>query len=104
YSTPHFWVREKTQSSSEVDLVMQYKDMVIPIEIKSGKEGKLKSLHQFMEHVNHPFAVRMYAGKFCIEKHETPTTNKPYLLMNLPYYLGCKINEYLSYFVKNHHI
>ncbi len=32
---PHFWVREKKQSSSEVDLVIQYFDKVIPIEIKS---------------------------------------------------------------------
>jgi predicted AAA+ superfamily ATPase len=98
---PHFWVREKKQSSSEVDLVFTFRNIVIPIEIKSGSEGTLKSLHQFIEHCNHPYAVRMYAGKFEIVKTKTPG-GKPYLLMNMPYYLGTKIPEYIAYFIDNH--
>jgi hypothetical protein len=97
---PIFWVREKNQSSAEVDLVLQFNKMVIPIEIKSGKEGKLKSLHQFIEAAPHPYAVRMYAGKFSIEEHST-RSGKKYFLMNIPYYLTTKLNEYLSYFVSN---
>ena len=97
---PHFWVREKKQSSSEVDLVFTFRNMVIPIEIKSGSEGTLKSLHQFIEHCKHPYAVRMYAGKFEIVKTKTPG-GKPYLLMNMPYYLGTKIPEYIAYFIEN---
>ena len=49
---PNFWVREKTQSSSEVDLVISYKNKIIPIEIKSGATGSLKSLHQFIDRTN----------------------------------------------------
>jgi hypothetical protein len=97
---PIFWVREKNQSSAEVDLVVQFNKMVIPIEIKSGKEGKLKSLHQFIEVAPHPYAVRMYAGKFSIEEHST-RSGKKYFLMNIPYYLSTKLTEYLSYFVTN---
>ncbi len=97
---PIFWVREKNQSSAEVDLVVQFNKMVIPIEIKSGKEGKMKSLHQFIEAASHPYAVRMYAGKFSIEEHAT-RSGKKYFLMNLPYYLSTKLTEYLSYFVAN---
>jgi hypothetical protein len=93
-------VREKNQSSAEVDLVVQFDKMVIPIEIKSGKEGKMKSLHQFIEAAPHPYAVRMYAGKFSIDEHAT-RSGKKYFLMNLPYYLSTKLNEYLSYFVAN---
>ncbi len=104
YKKPNFWVREKTQSSSEVDLVVQYKDKIIPIEIKSGKEGKLKSLHQFVDRSNHPYTVRMYSGKFSIEEHTTPMGKKPYLLMNLPYYLGTKLEDYIDYFVTNHQL
>lgn len=98
---PNFWVRDKKQSSSEVDLVYSYNDKLIPIEIKSGSSGSLKSLHQFIEHTNHPYAVRMYAGDFRIEKNVTPS-GKTYLLMNLPYYLGTKIPEYIQYFVENY--
>ncbi|XMO85100.1 hypothetical protein AAFN75_09905 [Algibacter sp. AS12] len=70
--TPHFWVREKAQASSEVDLVYQYKNKVIPIGIKSGPTGTLKSLHEFIERTNNNYAVRIYAGVFNIENHKTP--------------------------------
>lgn len=99
-SKPNFWVREKKQSSAEVDIVFQYKNLAIPIEIKSGKEGKLKSLHQFIEAVDHPYAVRLFAGSFSIETHTT-RSGKSYLLMNLPYYLGTKLPLYIDYFVSN---
>ena len=98
---PNFWVREKRQSSSEVDLVYAIDNKVIPIEIKSGSTGSLKSLHQFIERANHPYAVRIYAGEFIIQKAKTPN-GIPYILMNLPYYLGTLIPQYLRYFVKNH--
>ena len=98
---PNFWVREKTQASAEVDLIFTYKDKIIPIEIKSGSAGTLKSLHQFVERTNHPYAIRLYAGEFKIEEAKTPN-GKPYLLMNMPYYLGTKIQEYAHYFLENY--
>ncbi len=99
---PHFWVREKAQASSEVDLVIQYQDKIIPIEIKSGPTGTLKSLHEFIERTNHHYAIRMYAGNFNVEEHSTPKQNKFYKLMNLPYYLGTKLPEYITYFINNY--
>ncbi len=101
YKKPNFWVREKKQASSEINLVYQQGKYVIPIEIKAGKTGTLKSLHQFVNRTNHPYAVRIFAGEFLIEKIKTPE-GTPYLLMNLPYYLGTKIPEYVNYFIKNH--
>ncbi len=98
---PNFWVREKKQATSEVDLVYAIDEKIIPIEIKSGSTGSLKSLHQFIERTNHPYAVRIYAGEFEIQRTKTPN-GIPYLLMNLPYYLGTLIPEYLSYFIKNY--
>jgi predicted AAA+ superfamily ATPase len=96
--TPHFWVREEKGTSSEVDLVYQYGKYIIPVEVKSGKQGKLRSLHQFMERTNHPYAIRLYAGTFSIENAKTPG-GVPYLLMNLPYYLTSKLPEYIQYFM-----
>lgn len=97
----NFWVREKTQSSAEVDLVLSYKDKIIPIEIKSGSVGTLKSLHQFMNRANHPYAIRIYAGEFNIQKTKS-REGTPFLLMNLPYYLGTRIYEYIDYFVSKY--
>ncbi len=98
FHKPHFWVREKKQSSAEVDLIIPYKSKLIPVEIKSGPVGKLRSLHQFMEQCPHQYAVRMYAGKLEINKLKTPL-GKEFYLLNLPYYLGIKINEYIEWFI-----
>ena len=97
---PHFWVREEKDSNSEVDLLYQFGKYIIPIEIKSGPNGTLKSLHQFIERTNHPFAVRLFAGNFSIEKAITPG-KKEYLLMNLPYYLAYQLPDYLEILI-NH--
>jgi len=83
---------------------MQYKNSISPIEIKSGKEGKLKSLHQFIEASDSLHAIRMYAGTFNVEQHLTPSKKKPYFLMNLPYYLGTKLPEYIDHFVNNYNL
>ncbi len=98
---PCFWVREKKQASSEVDIVYSIDNKIIPIEVKSGRTGTLKSLHQFVERCDHPYAVRMYAGKYEIIHAKTPN-GKPYVLMNLPYYLGTQLPLYLSHLINNH--
>lgn len=96
----NFWVREKKQSNAEVDIVFAHRNRIIPIEIKSGSTGTLKSLHQFIEASDHPYAVRIYGGAFGVERTVTPG-GKPYILMNLPYYLGAKLPEYIEWFIDN---
>ena len=103
YKKTNFWVRDKTQSSAEVDLVIAHGKFLIPVEIKSGKTGSLKSLHQFVNQAPHQFAVRMYGGKFNIEETVTPE-GKPYLLMNLPYYLGTYLKQYINYFITRYNV
>ena len=93
---PHFWVREEKDGNAEVDLIYQYKNKIFPLEIKSGTTGTLKSLHQFIERTDHSFAIRLYAGKFSIEKAITPGAKKEYTLLNLPYYLTTKLPQYLD--------
>jgi len=94
---PHFWVREERNSSAEVDLMYHFGKYLIPIEVKSGKTGTLRSLHQFMERSNHTYAVRFYRGRYSIEETSTPS-GYSFKLLNLPYYLGTQINQYLAYF------
>jgi len=95
---PKFWVREKKESSAEVDLIYQSGKYLIPIEAKSGKQGKLRSLHQFVKVSPHDYAVRLFAGRFNMEKATTPQGYQ-YTLMNIPYYLGTQIPQYVEYFL-----
>lgn len=99
--TPHFWVRQEKDSNSEVDLVFLHKNILFPIEIKSGSSGTLRSLHQFVERSSHKFAIRLYSGHFNIEETQT-SSGVPYLLMNVPYYLTTQLPMYLDYFLEQH--
>jgi hypothetical protein len=95
----NFWVREKASSTAEVDYIWPFESKLIPVEVKSGAEGKLKSLHQFMETAPHTMAVRFYAGEISITKAATPGA-KIFYLLNLPYYLVSQIDNYLRWFEK----
>lgn len=92
----HFWVREKTTSTAEVDYVVVHDAKLIPIEVKSGKEGKLKSLHLFMDESPNKIAVRFYAGELCVNEVITQK-GKTYHLLNLPYYLVSQLPNYINW-------
>jgi hypothetical protein len=95
----HFWTREEKHSNAEVDYVYPFMNYVIPLEVKSGATGRLRSLHLFMDKAPHPYAVRVYSGKLTVEK--TQTINKtPYYLLNLPFYLIFNIDKYLEWFIQ----
>ena len=47
--TLFYWHREARTSQAEVDYVIQDRDKVLPIEVKSGLGTTLKSLHSFLE-------------------------------------------------------
>lgn len=97
-SALHFWVREKKESTAEVDYLFQYDGLIIPIEVKSGKEGTLKSLHSYMDIAPHIFAIRFYAGALNISDAITQN-GKQYKILNLPYYLGSQIEKYFDWLV-----
>ena len=95
----HFWVREKKESTAEVDYLFQYDGMIIPIEVKSGATGTLKSLHSYMDIAPHNFAIRFYAGPLNIINAITQK-GKHYQMLNLPYYLGSQIEQYIAWFIQ----
>ncbi len=95
---PVFWVREKKQSTAQIDFVVSFEEMVIPVEVKSSKTGRLKSLHEFMDRVDHHFAVRIYGGKLEVMNSVT-LRGKKFKLLNLPYCLTGKLNTYLQWFI-----
>ena len=55
----YFWVREKTGSSAELDYVINIGGEIIPIEVKSGATGRLRSLRIFMEERRRPIGVQI---------------------------------------------
>lgn len=93
-----FWTRKKKQSNAEVDLLVRYENLIIPVEIKSAATGRLRSLHQFIDRAPHKYAVRIYSGKLEINEIET-LNGKKCNLLNLPFYLSGCIAEYLEWMI-----
>lgn len=54
----YYWEREKKGSMAEVDYLAQMGSHIIPLEVKAGTTGSLKSLAQFLEEKQQPFGVR----------------------------------------------
>ena len=94
-----YWVREKAQAAAELDYVWQYKNNLVPIEVKAGKTGRLKSLHYFIREKHWSFAVRFNADTPSLLQEtvnfsdENPT---PYKLLSLPFYLAEQLERLMS--------
>ncbi|MBT3201690.1 MAG: ATP-binding protein [Phycisphaerales bacterium] len=93
-----FWAREKTQSAAKVDFLLLHKSSVIPIEVKAGKTGTLRSLHQFIDASTCRHAVRLYAGPLELQQTRT-VSGTPFELLNMPYFLTSQIHEYIAWMI-----
>ncbi|MDR1951859.1 MAG: ATP-binding protein [Bacteroidales bacterium] len=60
----YFWTREKEKSKAEVDYVLQLGRKIIPIEVKSGKTGKMQSMHLFIEEKKSEYGIRTSLENF----------------------------------------
>lgn len=99
YQEPHlyYWARDSKASSAEIDYLEQYGHNLIPVEVKAGKEGKLRSLHQFMYEKHWPLACRFYDGPIRLQNIQTKTTQGhpvSYHLLSLPFYLIHRFYEF----------
>jgi predicted AAA+ superfamily ATPase len=85
----YYWSRQKSQSSAEIDFLVTQGTTVIPVEVKAGKTGTLRSLHVFMEQKKSHFAVRFYTGLPGVTEvtSSLPGSNWKYRLLSLPLYL-----------------
>lgn len=52
-SSLYYWAREKRGSLSEVDYVTAFKGKVVPVEVKAGQTGGLKSMQIFLNEKKH---------------------------------------------------
>jgi predicted AAA+ superfamily ATPase len=54
----YYWQREEKNAHAEVDYVLQKAYNIIPLEVKSGKQGKMQSLYLFLKEKKLPFGYR----------------------------------------------
>lgn len=61
----YFWQRAERGSSAEVDFLINLAGTIVPIEVKSGPSGRLRSLHVLLE--KHP----TLAFAYCLQQRST---------------------------------
>jgi len=54
----HYWIREGKSNNAEVDYVVAQGSIILPVEVKAGAGGSLKSLQQFVLEKKAPQALR----------------------------------------------
>lgn len=59
-----YWVRMEKNSQAEVDYIEPYNGHILPIEIKAGTQGGMKSLWHFMRAKNLQYAIRCSLENF----------------------------------------
>jgi Holliday junction resolvase-like predicted endonuclease len=90
----YYWQRTGGRLG-EIDYIIQHKSAIIPVEVKSGASGSMKSLHQFMAEKNLNLAVRFDSNQPSFEEMNVKTTlGQParFRLLSLPH----KIVPFLS--------
>lgn len=90
-----YWFRDSKNSLAEIDFLVQRKSRLVPVEVKSGKTGHLKSLHLFMSQVDSPVAVRVHSGNLYLQDIERPD-GSTFKLLSLPFYLLHRLEEIID--------
>lgn len=72
----YYWARESKNSSAEIDYIIEKENKIVPIEIKSGPTGRMKSLKMFLEIYGIENGVKISQAMYGIEKN----------IISLPFY------------------
>lgn len=90
-----FWVRDAKNSQAEVDFLIRYKSHLLPIEVKTGSNSKLKSLHLFMEESKEKVALRLWNGPMTSDVI-TKQNGDSFTLYNIPLYYAGHLPAFLE--------
>jgi uncharacterized protein len=94
----YYWQRTGGRLG-EIDYIIQHGSSIIPVEVKSGASGSMKSLHQFMAEKNLNLAVRFDANQPSVEEMNVRTTlgiPVQYQLLSLPLYLAERLGAFID--------
>lgn len=94
-----YWSRMKKGSTSELDYLMVHTYEILPVEVKAGTTGRLKSLHVFVSEKAGSSAIRFNSDlPSRVDTHTViPGREKrPFTLLSLPLYLVGQLPRLLS--------
>ncbi len=86
----YYWQREEKGANAEVDYIIQHANRVVPVEVKAGSTGALKSLHILMGLKKLETALRFNAdlpSRTIVKVKTHLEVELSYTLLSLPFYL-----------------
>lgn len=97
----HYWLRENKSSSAEIDYVISTGDLVVPVEVKSGSKGTMKSLIRFAYEKESKLAIRFDLNPPALFDAGLAVPGLPhkraaYQILSLPLYLVGQVKRLLN--------
>ena len=89
----HYWAKEKSKGSAEIDFCFVHLGQIVGVEVKSGKTTQLKSLISFAKEVQNSILVRIYKG--CLETKKLKLNGKTHNFHSIPFYLVPRLTSLL---------
>jgi len=100
YEDPGLFYWQRTEGrQAEIDYVIQHGSHVVPLEVKAGKAGSMKSLHAFMQGKKLRCALRLDINPPSSQEVDVMTTTAQsvtYRLISLPLYMAESIPAVLQ--------
>ncbi|RLD75321.1 MAG: AAA family ATPase [Bacteroidetes bacterium] len=99
----YYWLREQRNSEAEIDYMTQIGNQIIPIEVKAGKTGTLKSLQVFISEKKLDIAIRFNADVPSTVQVDTSikiaqnVKKVNFQLISLPFYLVGEFHRFLNF-------
>ena len=97
-----YWLREGRSNNAELDYVAEFGGRIVPIEVKAGRSGTMKSLHQFAMERQSSLAVRFDAQPPSLQavaadvRSGSSSKRVRYRLLSLPLYLVERLPSILN--------
>jgi len=93
-----YWEREARNANAEVDFVISRHQDILPLEVKAGKTGTLRSLFQFLLEKKRRRAVRLHLGQPMREAIKLPGEERTTVqLLSLPLYMAGQMDRFLAW-------
>ena len=90
-----YWRRQSKSANAEIDYLLEHHDHVVPVEVKTGRTGHLKSLHQFIKEKKPAVAIRFNSDLPSLLTLEIENENDCQLL-SLPCYMVEQTKKHIS--------
>ncbi len=92
-----YWGREARNANAELDFVISRHQDILPVEVKAGKTGTLRSLFQFLLEKKRQRGVRFHLRPAVLEDIKLPGSEAGTVqLLSLPLYLAGQLDRLLA--------